>query len=853
VAFTTFSEFQNSPVSEKNILAIVEASKRIVGWSVHSGSVYKVAGSYEIVSSVEQNGTELTLAASVGAITAGKYYNDFANGYLYLQTSDSANPNGKFIAVTQRLFFSNAPLSLPYDLSTGTDVEWLPMIKDTSEFGVELDTKDQLGIAIEGKGSIKFHNDFAYWQPRYEKLTFENQRVFIYSYSRGLPANQAKLLYRGRITAKTYSNTEVSFTLNDVLNELRASPVLPNIEDYSGEQVSDSYKLYKQRTIYGYVAGFRPTNIDQELEDGRLLGSGTASQTQGSATVTGTSTQFLTHFNAGDEIRLDGGEFYSIESVDSDTQITLSEEASVSLSGVNYYVKGERPKRYLNRDFIIANHALREPSTTVTASSTAKNFDVADATDIEPGDSIDVNGEVVTVARVVGNNITTTTNLVIPPLNGDNVVRLSISNVRLGDKTLVYDRDYVYDASLGTLSLDWLAETNVAIPRRLTGTLTFTTSSRDVSGSGTVFDSQLKPGDWVKLDNQTEFFEVLQVVSSTALKLKTASTYTGTASGTFKSPDYYSEGDSVLVMDVLGKTEDGTTSGTFLKTAPQIVKDLCIDAGLTDVINTTSFTNAIDLAPQKIGLVIPEQFSDTKTLSYKEYISKVNRSVFASLIQNEDFELEYAILRPRRTQDTTTRIDETDILKWSIKSACDRIVSDVIVRYQKNEADPITGESFFNIATATTNNGQYLSKITKTYETETLLFSSSDAAIMAKRWAFFFDTAVTTLSVQSKLQLSRLQINDIVDVDHPRLYERVGSTLNRKISLVENISQDERGTTVDIVDMANAFGRVAVVMGNAASNFTNATDDELAYNGFFTDSYGMQSNDPDTYGINLIW
>jgi hypothetical protein len=180
-------------------------------------------------------------------------------------------------------------------------------------------------------------------------------------------------------------------------------------------------------------------------------------------------------------------------------------------------------------------------------------------------------------------------------------------------------------------------------------------------------------------------------------------------------------------------------------------------------------------------------------------------------------------------------------------------VSDVNVRYQENEADPITGESFFNLATSTTDNGAYLSKITKTYDTDTLLYSSQDAELLADRWAFFFDTAVSTMTIASKLQLSRLQINDIVDVSHPRLYERIGSSLTRKICLVENISQDEKGTTVDIVDLANAFGRVCVVMNDTASDFATATDDELAHNGFVTDQYGMIDNDPDTFSINQIW
>ncbi|NQV06796.1 hypothetical protein HQ535_09600 [bacterium] len=72
----------------------------------------------------------------------------------------------------------------------------------------------------------------------------------------------------------------------------------------------------------------------------------------------------------------------------------------------------------------------------------------------------------------------------------------------------------------------------------LTGTLTFTDESTAVTGSGTLFTTELSVGDTVKLDDNDTWYTVASITSATALVLKTEFDGT-TASGDGSSgPEY---------------------------------------------------------------------------------------------------------------------------------------------------------------------------------------------------------------------------------------------------------------------------------------------------------------------------
>lgn len=857
MSISTFEDYQALEASEKEGLLIIEAAKRLVGWVVHSGSVYKLTSFDHPVlspdSPVQDSGTALSSAGST-SLSAGQYYHDLSNKILYLRTSDSVNPNTKFITLCFRLFFSRSGRNLSHDLSTGFDVHWLPYLKGTSDFGVELDNQNQLGSAIEGTGRVELFNDQAFWSPIYDKYYFENQRAYVYSWNPLIPITEAKLIYRGRVQKKSYTPLQITFELQDVLNELRAPVALEFLGDYAGVRIPDSLNLAFQRRVYGYVNGHRPTNIDHVLSGYAL--SGTVTATGASTTVTGSGTSFLSQVLPGDALTIfDVVEpiVCTVASVASDTSLTLTEGYSGNTAaGLAVTLKAALPGRTRNRVFLVAGHPLCEPSTTVVSAITTSMINVASVNGLRAGDALTVAGEATTIVRISGNKLKLSTSLVGEPDPGDTVLRPAITNVYLNDRELTLNTDYTYDASDATITLNALAEVNIARPKKLQGTLTFTSSSRTVTGSGTSFTTELKPGDWVKALGQSAYFEVLSVTDDTSAVLRTAASYSVSVSGLVKRPDYYVEGQSILSCDVLGRTHDNTTSGTLLQTAPQIVEDLLKSAGLTSLLNTASFTLAKQLTNKRLGLVIPKKFGDKKADKLRDVINEINKSDFGSLVQNEDFELEYQTLSPDKPS-TLTRFSESDALAFAIESDSNNIVKTSRVNYAFREVDPVSRESLNLQEEKTSQTAQYLAQATKEFLINTLLIDQNDARIYANRWAFLFEVASSVVKLGTKLQGSRLQVGDKVELSHEKMYERVGSTDKRKIAAVSRAKRSLSDSSIELDDLSNAFSRCAVITDNDAVEYVDATEIEHGMNGYICDVGGMQGNDPETFGINLIW
>ena len=177
------------------------------------------------------------------------------------------------------------------------------MLATTSAFGVQIDTINQTSEAIEGSGTLTLHNDQSYWQANFDKLTFENQPCAIYSFNRDLAVTEVKMLFKGLVSKKAYTPTQVQFSLIDQLSELRATIPLANISAL-GLRSSPSVAQAKQRMILGRVFGHRMINLDEVLTGYPL--SGTVSISTGSSTLTGVDTNFLTTLSPNDVLTLAG-------------------------------------------------------------------------------------------------------------------------------------------------------------------------------------------------------------------------------------------------------------------------------------------------------------------------------------------------------------------------------------------------------------------------------------------------------------------------------------------------------------------------------------------------------------------
>ena len=185
-----------------------------------------------------------------------------------------------------------------------------------------------------------------------------------------------------------------------------------------------------------------------------------------------------------------------------------------------------------------------------------------------------------------------------------------------------------------------------------------------------------------------------------------------------------------------------------------------------------------------------------------------------------------------------------------VESKNDRIVEDVKVRYDIKEYDPSFGGGSNSLVTKTSDVGQYLVKTSKDKIVTSVLVKETEAQILANRWSFLLSIATNVIKFKTKLQTARLQVNDVVLIDHEKLFERLGGG-KRKYAAISSISKTEGEVTVEADDLGNAFNRVCVITDDDAPDFSDSLDTQKAQNGFITDSYGLIENE--NYGLNVIW
>jgi hypothetical protein len=813
-----YSDFQNEPSSEKITLVRMEAAKRLMGWTLTAGSVYSIPFEYTVLAGIEDGSVALTSVDAIEDLVAGKYYFDRSAAMVYVWTHTGAHPNGRFLIARIGLNFANVPIALPHDLLSGYEVFFEPLVQSTSTFGVEIDTINQTAEAIEGSGQLTFHNDSDFWPSNFDTLYFENQSIYVYSFHRDLAPSEARLIFSGTIESKAYNATKITFKLRDLMSELTAPLDLANIEDLA-ERTSEAVALAKQRMIIGRVFSHRPVNMDEVL-DGYPI-TGTVSIDVAATTLIGVGTEFLSECSPDDRLLLNGTE-YTVASVTNNTAIELTEAYSGAsdLTGASTSIIPDQPKRTQNRRWICAGHSVREPQTTTEAGSTISRLIVSDSSDIYPNDWINVgtpgSGYLVQVNSVTGVKVLNLrTSLPTIPAIGTLVTRPSIQNVRLNDFLLTHYRDFDFDAETATLTLSDSAEQNAAPIKYLSSTLSFTNGSRSVI-SGESVKSIVKPGHMIGVEGNAIFFEVLSVPSETEILLRENATFTVTAQGRYKSYIFDPSAD-VLSLDMLGRTDDGTPSGSLLKTAPAIVRALLIDLGLEDQLDQSTFTEAESIAPQHLGAVWPKDFSQTRAPSHREVINEINKSVFGSLIQNSDFKLCYSILEPRKDVNCV-KFDESDILSMAFESQGRKIIKTSVVEYFNQEYNYLAGGRTTRSSQKDSDISELILKSNDSRTFSTLLVNESDAKIIVRRWSFILENGAGRVTLKTKLKGMSVDVGNIIEVSHRKLFYRFGLTAQTRLFLVESVKRSGSEVLIEAVDLSGAFTRAAN-WGRGITNF----------------------------------
>ena len=825
----TYTDFTNQSRSEKVVLCHIEPVERFLIWTLDSGAIYKRTVSNFVID-IKEGTTSLTEASSA-VLSSGEWFYDSLINEVYIRTSDDSNPNTKNVVGTYRLFYSNSPVILPYDLASGAVVEYQGRLKSNSAISKELDD-EQIGISIESSTNIVLYNDDGHFDDTYDTLFFENKTVKIYSWSPTIALSEKQLLFSGEIQDKSFSTKTVKFSCKDFMYKLREKMSLPLFSTSDGN-VSSSIIGTPKRRIYGQVSNVRLVPINNILDGFTLTGN--LSGALGSATITGIGgTLFLDEVSPNDKLTITLAREVveiTVSSVESDTSLTITDELELGFSLEAAVNLPERPWRKKNRNWSITGHKLREPTTTVNVGSQPNRFSVVDGSDMFDGDLIDVNGTDITIKRIIGNDIVLRQNLSGTPNSGDSVTKNPVSEVYIEAKESFINRDWTLtNTTEAILNFNNLAEFNVASQKLVTGSFTFTNGSRTVT-VGTINPlNQVQSRDWIASDDvtHTTFYEILSV-SDTDITLRVAYAGANNAGNAYKKNIDLIHDESLITVNCIGLEN----SGVWAKSASDAVNHLLTNDSTITNINTASFTEADADAPYILSMVIPEEIGGDIPI-IRDVISKINSSVLASLVNNSDFDLVYNILTTEKPTDLTTLSQHDIIGEPKIKSR-NEIIRKVNLKYAPF-TDRFKNEDSFRLIEYTNAFVDDYIGARQEMDITAYLFSSTDAQAIAERYGLYNSLSQSNVTVKGKLNLTTKNLNDKIFITLDRIYKRFGGRDRKKIGIINKIVKDGANTTVEFNDLGNIFNRVMSIAPDTANDFTSATETEKIINCYICDN-----------------
>lgn len=850
--FQNRSQFTSAATSEKTVLAHIQATSRLYNWTVYSGNVYKRDVAY-FVYKVKQGETALTKVNSIGAIVAGTYYYNIDTNELYIETVGSVNPTTVEIIATYQFFYSTSTINAPWNLIDGdNDVLYQGRITNNPGYKHKVGIEQNLSSLV-GSGNLVLENNDGGLDDIFDTLFFENQECRVYSWNRDLPFADAKLLYRGKVTNKSYDSQSINFTIKDQMFDLEQS--IPQSLFDDSYDVNDNVKSTLKRWVYGRVDGLIAQSIDQ-IGTGYQI-TGTVSANTSNETMTGSGTFFLSELSPGDTLTVEGNEF-NIEAIVSNTQLTLNEIPEFSFSGKVAALVPEIPTVNKNRVFFVADHACTKIVKTLVSIIQINRIELNNTDDLYAGDFVEFDtGEKVQIKNIApGNIIVLTQALVFTPTISSDVIRQPIQSVFIEGR-FVRSENYTItnigaptNHTLITLSND--AEFDLAKAKDLGVQLTFTNGSRVVTTAESVdLRDFLSPRDWIRPADiaYTAYYEVLSV-GETSLELRIDfDDPTITDDTQAKTPDYIGD-DTVVSVNVLGRTVTGEPSGLWIRSAAQVVKDLINEIGITNI-NTQSFDDANESTAQLMSLALPLSRTSGLTKT-KDAIDLINKSVYGSLTLDADLDVQYRILK-NDIPATPRVIKDSDVVDWKIKTTNGKGFRNTIIKYRHQDYNKDTKQDGTSIVSHSSNFVRDYIGTNQTSEFAVYLYDTTAAQIMAHRYVYFNRLGRADITIESDLRLEDIEIGDVIQLEFSRLYKRFGDNATRKkLMLVIGLTKNGERITLEATDLNNTFNSSAVITPNTANDYVDATLAEKLKYGYITTDQGIVNEEETTANINLI-
>lgn len=844
----TFEQASALTSSEKITLVTIESEKLVKLFTLYLGNIYHKTVPFFVVD-VKQNGVSLTYVSNKASITSGQWTYEPLTGKVYVNITGNLDPKTAEMSLVYRHFVSNAPLNLPNDLSSGATVEWLPYLNSIGSVGQQLDDENT-GVALESNSTIDLINN-GFFDEIYDTHIFENKDVKFYLWYRNTAITEAKKIFEGVIDSKDYGGNKVTFRVKDFVYKLRNIVSQTLFSSLDG-RLQDSLIGTPKRRVYGQVKQMKLAGIDNVL-DGFTI-TGTVSVAATTTAIVGVGTQFLKELTPGDEITVTSlGTTYKfgIESVISNTSATINKASEAAIVSVQAINKPNLPYRHLNRTWYVAEHKLREPTTTITNLYANNRFELGSVADLFADDQVLVNGSLVSIRRISGSEMVTENAISPVPSIGTTVKKLPIQNIYFGATELIYNRDWTYtNTTYSSITILPTAEFNVTQEKLAGVNITFTNGSSTLSTVATVdFRSILKPRDWIKknsiVSGEGDWYEILDVKEQSIILRAVYTGTTLTTTALIKSVNYIVD-DSLITCNCLGFEKDGA----WIKTPSDAVRHLVLNDAKFLSVNEASFTQAKFDCDYILSMVIPEDLG-SQSPQIRDVITKINGSVFGSLYVSSDNSVSYSILNSTKPATIETLTDD-DIVSFSSNSKTE-IYNTIVLNYRPF-VDHNTGENA--LETISYNSGFVDSHvgIENTLTKTVYLYESDKTEIIAQRLALFKSLANTNVTIRSKLNLFTKSVNDKVLILFDRLFKRYGGDDRRKVGIISSVKKSQYDVEIVVQDLGNIYNRVPSISPDTASQYSSADQDQKVQYGYVVDN-DVLTPDPtseENLGNNII-
>lgn len=297
-----------SEVIKSQFLAVIKPRKRMLHstFALYSGSVYRVSHTLGPIIGVSVTGTALS-AGSSASLSAGEYWFDTTNEYLYIRKSDSTAPGSSdYIIAT-------------YEIYVGTyDEHWYRIPTDNTSSQVYFDPRIVKSPVINQAASDLF---FGYYPVKSTSITLANADHFFEGVLAEASFNKIsvkmwhllgdtdtanfRLVFSGTMGTVSYYQDTIDIQIldqSDILDqEYRHTSGTSFFATSDFANLDPKFLGRPIRDVFGVVDGFVPVNVDYvesapTTSDNRTwvvkkgqsnLGTITASVTTGStATVT---------------------------------------------------------------------------------------------------------------------------------------------------------------------------------------------------------------------------------------------------------------------------------------------------------------------------------------------------------------------------------------------------------------------------------------------------------------------------------------------------------------------------------------------------------------------------------------